>query len=144
MTIRRGFVKSELPTRPPEGFEADHEGISRSDMDRLIARGAITIRAIEEARWLSTRTDGGTATAPFSNRVDDIADMMCPEDEAGELGPNYWFWSSLVDTTSKVVEGRIVLPESIQDDQIEDWLIYMSLNKMAWAHARWEWMVKRA
>ncbi len=144
MSIRPDWVNPELPARVPEGFEATQGHISRAGMDKLTSFGAITMRAIEEARWLSTRTDGHTATAPFNNRTSDIAAMMYPEDESGKLGPNFWFWSSLVDTTSKVVEGGLVLPDSLQADQVEDWLTYITLNRTAWRHARWEEGVRSA
>ena len=137
MTINRSNIDLNLPTRAPSGLDEDCHYASESDLDAVYAQGGISLRTIEEARWLGLRTDGHIATAPYAARIAEITEILYPgwlEDQEDGSMANFFaalpFDGSLHRTVANAVEVGS-LPYSIEPDQVEDWLTYQALKSLA-------------
>lgn len=133
MTLRRGLVNAELPMRVPEGFADETRYLEKDDTPKLTTYRVISRRAIEEARWLAQRTDGATATAPYHDRVSEMAGafhVKTPAQNVVEGGLREMALEGQIEEViAKIVEGSLEIPSDFTEDQIEDWILYKALEK---------------
>jgi len=118
-------------------LDEDSRYVTDADLEAIYDGGGISLRTIEEARWLGLRTDGHSATAPYATRIAEITETLYPgwlEDE--EDGSMVKFFTALPfdGRLDRIVANAVEagsLPYNIEPDQVEDWLTYQALKSLA-------------